>query len=159
MDTALATFEAVRTVLAIMAPDATYQGATMSRSEDIGIGLSLLALETAAAVEGFSRVNDCKAALAEPIPEWPPRPKKRRRARLTPQNLPAVPGPSNSAGPSIPSLPVDSAPPPVGTPVDVLPAPSSSDSESDAGPPPPAALPPPAPKPVLPRVPQIVDPE
>src|SRR5687768_14187184 len=49
-DTTLATFQAVRTGLAIGASDAVYDDSPMSREVDIGLGVGLVAVYAASAV-------------------------------------------------------------------------------------------------------------
>jgi hypothetical protein len=80
IDTVVAGLEAVRTGVAISASEGDYAGYPISRGADIGFGLGLTALFTAAAIYGYNATGDCadaKEALerrAEEAPEMGPGP-------------------------------------------------------------------------------------
>ena len=61
-DTALGTFQAVRTGLAIGASDSVYDDSPMSREVDIGLGVGLIAVYAASAVYGFHTTAACDDA-------------------------------------------------------------------------------------------------
>jgi hypothetical protein len=61
-DTTLATFQAVRTGLAIAASDSVYDDSPMSREVDIGLGIGLVAAYAGSAFYGFYNTAACDEA-------------------------------------------------------------------------------------------------
>jgi hypothetical protein len=61
-DTTLATFQAVRTGLAIGASDSVYADSPMSREVDIGLGIGLVAAYAGSAFYGFYNTAACDDA-------------------------------------------------------------------------------------------------
>lgn len=59
VDTAIATFQAVRTGLALAADDSVYENAPISRGTDVAFGLGFLALFGASAIYGFYVTGEC----------------------------------------------------------------------------------------------------
>ena len=75
-------FQIVRTLLALGASDAQYQGAPISREADITLGIGLTALFGGSMVSGFHWTSDCREALAQD--SFAPRPRPRPGASSRP---------------------------------------------------------------------------
>ena len=106
-DMAIATFEVVRAAYAYSQPDSAYQNPKISRGADIMLGASLALLAGGSAIAGFTRVSDCKEAIAEATrPDWTTtlraRRKPARAAPAFPAAAPLVAAPQPAADPSPP---------------------------------------------------------
>ena len=65
LDTLFAGYQCVRTVLAVGASDAAYEGQPLSREADIGFGVALAILHAASASYGYSSVAECEVVHDE----------------------------------------------------------------------------------------------
>src|SRR5439155_14954438 len=74
VDTIIAGLESVRTIFAVSAKDSVYQGATITRPADIGIGLGLTTLFAVSAIYGFSVTSGCDEAKQTRARQIPPGP-------------------------------------------------------------------------------------
>ena len=103
VDTLLASYQLVRTGVALSRSDADYANSQLSRGADIAIGASLLAVTALSAGVGYSAVSKCEEAHAL-ADTWQPPPLPRRvpgpPARALP--LPAPPAPAAPAAPMAP---------------------------------------------------------
>jgi hypothetical protein len=75
IDLLIGGFQLVRTLSALGAADDAYRGAPISREADVTLGISLLTLFTASAVEGFKWTSECREDAGERIPASRPGPR------------------------------------------------------------------------------------
>jgi len=108
-DVVLAVLETGRTVYAVTRTDADYKGMTLSRPSDIGIGAALTTLAAISAGVGFSRVNDCRDAMADGGGGRPRPPVRRRVVAPASYVPPAAPAAEPSVEDQTPAAPA--APP------------------------------------------------
>jgi hypothetical protein len=84
-DTTLATFQAVRTGLAIGASDSVYDDSPMSREVDIGLGIGLVAAYAGSAIYGFYNTAACDDAQKKVTARRPVRLERTRAPVETPR--------------------------------------------------------------------------
>jgi hypothetical protein len=84
-DTTLATFQAVRTGLAIGASDSIYDDSPMSREVDIGLGIGLVAAYAGSAIYGFYNTAACDDAQKKITARRPVRLERTRAPVETPR--------------------------------------------------------------------------
>jgi hypothetical protein len=76
IDTLIAGWQVIRTVIALSAPESAYTNAPLSRGADIGVGIGLLGLFAASAGTGYNATSECREALADSEPpSYRPRPR------------------------------------------------------------------------------------
>jgi hypothetical protein len=92
IDMMIASWQTVRIALALSASDADYRNSQLSRSDDVALGASLLALFAASSIIGFHQTSSCREALmGDDDPR--PRPRPRRGASRQPPSWKLGPPP------------------------------------------------------------------
>jgi hypothetical protein len=88
IDMMIASYQTVRIAFALSASDADYRNSQLSRSDDVAIGASLLALFAASSIIGFHQTSACRDALLEAeYPSPPPRARPRASRPPPPRKL------------------------------------------------------------------------
>ena len=129
LDTVFAGLEVARTGYALSLKDGDYQGQTLSRGADIGLGVAFVALFASSAIYGYVKTGDCADAKTqhersrvryqtpvEPAPLPPP-----TAASGVPQAIP-VPAPAPTTEPAPLPVPPASPAPPGSVPTNAFPS-------------------------------------
>ena len=78
IDTLIAGWQVLRTVIALTASESAYANAPIGRGADVGIGIGLFSLFAASAGTGFSWTSDCREMIGDSEPATSrPRPRPR----------------------------------------------------------------------------------
>jgi len=136
IDTLVAGLEAIRTAYAFGLSESDYNGMPLTRSTDILVGASFVAVYGASAAYGFYATNKCREALDDdsPRPRSPVRPRRTIVVPAPPPAEPAPPAPEVPAAASASPSPDGAAPPPEGTTAPPEPVPSVPQEGDDEEP-------------------------